>query len=78
MIKCHKKSQKSKNQGFSYFYCLMMEGSGSVQIMTDPDGPKTYIRMNNTGKKLASTFSKKTAKLLSHRNTRNDIEIHII
>jgi hypothetical protein len=30
----------------------MMEGSGSVQIMTDPDpgGPKTYgIRIHNTG-----------------------------
>ncbi len=41
-----KKSQNSRNQGFSYFFCLMMEGSGSrslsVQIMTDSDGPTTY------------------------------------
>ncbi len=31
-----------KNQGFSYFFCFMMKGSGSVQIMTDPVpwGPK--------------------------------------
>ncbi len=27
----------SGNQGFSIFICLMMEGSGSVQIMMDPD-----------------------------------------
>jgi hypothetical protein len=24
-----KKSQNSRNQGFSYYFCLMMEGSGS-------------------------------------------------
>jgi hypothetical protein len=37
-----KKSQNSRNQGFSHFFHLMMEGSGSVQIITDPDpgGPK--------------------------------------
>ncbi len=33
-----------RNQGFSYFFCLMMDvsgsKSGSVQIMTDPEGPK--------------------------------------
>jgi hypothetical protein len=37
-----KYSQNSRNQGFSYFFCLIMEGSGSVHIMTDPNGPKTY------------------------------------
>jgi hypothetical protein len=45
-----KKSKKLRNQGFSYFFCLMLEGSrsgsrsGSVSIMTDtdPGGPKTY------------------------------------
>ncbi len=38
------KSQNSRSQGFSYYFCLMMEGSGSVQITTDPDpgAPKTY------------------------------------
>jgi hypothetical protein len=31
--KSKKKSQISKNQGFSYFFSLLMEGSGTVQIM---------------------------------------------
>jgi hypothetical protein len=39
-------SQNRKNQGFSYYFCLMMEGSGSgtVQIVMDLDsgGPKEY------------------------------------
>jgi hypothetical protein len=25
-----KKSQNSRNQGFSYYFCLMIEGSGSI------------------------------------------------
>jgi hypothetical protein len=47
-----KTSQNSRILGFSYYFCLMMEGSGfgtrsgSVQIITDPDsdpgGPKTH------------------------------------
>jgi hypothetical protein len=40
-----KKSQNSRNQGFSYFLYLLMEGSGSgsIQMMDlDPGGPKTY------------------------------------
>ncbi len=45
-----KKSENSINQGFSYFFCMIMEGSGSrsrsgsVQIMSDPDpgGLKVY------------------------------------
>jgi hypothetical protein len=55
MIKVIKKSQNSRNQGFSYYLCLMIEGSGSV--------PRTYgsktgrpknvlvlrIRIRNTG-----------------------------
>ncbi len=39
-------SQNSRNQGFSYFFRWMTEGSGSGPIMMDPDlapgGPKTY------------------------------------
>jgi hypothetical protein len=27
-----KKSQHKRNQGFSYYFCLMIEGSGSVRI----------------------------------------------
>ncbi len=30
--KVPKKSQYSKNQGFSYYFCLMIEGSGSVPL----------------------------------------------
>ena len=29
-IKSQKKSQNSRNQGFSYYFCMMREGSGSV------------------------------------------------
>jgi hypothetical protein len=40
-LKAHlKKLQKSRNQGF-YYFCLIMEGSGSVPLTNDPDGPKT-------------------------------------
>jgi hypothetical protein len=39
-------SQNSKNQGFSYYFCLMLEGYGSVTLTNnsdpDPEGPKTY------------------------------------
>jgi hypothetical protein len=27
-IKCQKESQNSRNQGFSYYFCMMIEGSG--------------------------------------------------
>ncbi len=30
--KCHKESQNSRNQGFSYYFCLMIEGSGSGSV----------------------------------------------
>jgi hypothetical protein len=32
--KVQKKSQNSRNQGYTYFLCLLMKGSGYVQIMT--------------------------------------------
>ncbi len=49
----NKKSQNCTNQGSIWFFCLMMEGSGSgagygsVQKLTDPvpGGPKPYIRI---------------------------------
>jgi hypothetical protein len=31
-IKCQKESQKSRNQGFSYYFCMMVEGSGSIPL----------------------------------------------
>jgi hypothetical protein len=44
-IKSHKKSENSRNKGFSYYFCLMMKGSGSVR-------PKNLrilqIRLRNT------------------------------
>jgi hypothetical protein len=47
--KIQKKSQNSKNQGFSYYFCLMIEGSGAgsgsghIPLTSDPDlvGTKT-------------------------------------
>jgi hypothetical protein len=37
-IKSQKEDTKQyRNQGFSYFFCLVIEGSD-----TDPGGPKTY------------------------------------
>jgi hypothetical protein len=43
-IEKFKKSQNSRNQGFSYFFSLLMEKSNPYNIMTDPDpvGPKPY------------------------------------
>ncbi len=41
-----KKSQNSRNKGFSYFFTLVLEGSGSgsVQVIANPGpgGPKIY------------------------------------
>jgi hypothetical protein len=42
--KVQKKSQNSRNQGFSYYFCLLIEvsGSGSTPLTMDPDrGSKT-------------------------------------
>jgi hypothetical protein len=39
--KVQKKSQNSRNQGFSYYFCLMIEGSGRPKNM--------WIRIQNTG-----------------------------
>ncbi len=38
-----KKSQNSRNQGFSYYFCLIMGGSGSVPLTKNPypGGQKT-------------------------------------
>ena len=47
-LKSHKKSQKSRNQGFSYYFCLKMEGSGSVPLTNGSGRPKN-IRIRNTG-----------------------------
>ncbi len=47
-IKSQNNSQSSRYQGFSYSFCLVIEGSGSGSIPltmvpdADPEGPKTY------------------------------------
>jgi hypothetical protein len=51
-IKSQKESQISKNQGFSYYFCIMIEGSGSIpQTSGSGSGrPKNmWIRIRNTG-----------------------------
>ncbi len=43
-IKSQKESLNSRNQGFSYYFCMMIEGSGSISLWLvnpDPGGPKT-------------------------------------
>ncbi len=62
MIKSQKESQKnSRNQGFSYYFCMMIKGSGSIPL-TNGSGsrsrrPKNMwirirIRIRNTDTKL--------------------------
>jgi hypothetical protein len=44
-IKSQKESQNSRNQGFSYYFCMMIEGSGSGR----PKNMWIRIRIRNTG-----------------------------
>ncbi len=59
--KAKKKSQNSRNQGFSTYFCLMIEGSGSIPL-TNGSGsrmPKNMwirIRICNTGFSSSSKF----------------------
>ncbi len=58
-IKSKKKLQSSRNQSFSYYFCLMKEGSGSGSIpLTNGSGsgsrrPKN-IRIRDTGTNIAN------------------------
>jgi hypothetical protein len=59
-IKSHKEVTKQQKSRFFHIFCLLMEGSGSVQIITDtdPGGLKTY-ESNGSGSgsgKLTETF----------------------
>jgi hypothetical protein len=52
--KFRKKSQNRRNQGFSYYFCLMIKGSRSVALTNGSGRPKTWlrtlrIRIRNTG-----------------------------
>ncbi len=59
MIKMHKKSQNSRNQGFSYYFCLMIGRSGAESVpRTNGSGsvmPKIVLHVswlkNSTGSK---------------------------
>jgi hypothetical protein len=52
-IKSQKESQNIRNQGFSYYFCMMIKGSGSWR-------PKNmWIRIRNTGFWLSNLLSLK-------------------
>jgi hypothetical protein len=38
-----KKSQSSRNQGFSYYSCLVIEGSHRIQKHVDPDPQHWFV-----------------------------------
>jgi hypothetical protein len=48
LVKVIKKSENSRNQSFSYYFFLMMEGSGAGSVLVtndldaDPGGRNTY------------------------------------
>ncbi len=58
-IKIQKESHNSSNQGFSYYFCMMIEGSGSIRLTSGSGSgswrPKNMwirwirIRIRNTG-----------------------------
>jgi hypothetical protein len=53
-IKSQKESQNRRNQGFSYYFCMMVEESGSIPLTSGSGSgtgrPKNrWIRIRNTG-----------------------------
>ncbi len=62
-LKSHKKSQNSRSQGFSFYFRLMIEGSGSVPRTNESKSgkPKNIrnlrIRIHNTGRNRVRNFS---------------------
>ncbi len=49
LIKSQKESQNSRNQGFSYYFYMMIEGSGSIPLTSGSGRPKNmWIRIRNT------------------------------
>ncbi len=56
MVKRHKKSQNSRNQSFSCYFCLMMKGSGPVLVTNGSEcgsGRPKNIRIHNTADKFS-------------------------
>ncbi len=69
-IKSQKESQNSRNQGFSYYFCMMIEGSGSGSIpLTNGSGwPKNMlirkrIRIRNTAAQRTVPYSGFSVKI---------------
>ncbi len=60
-IKSQKESQNSRNQGFSYYFCMMVEGSGTGSIPPDPGRPKTCGSGFGSGSATATWFSQQQA-----------------
>jgi hypothetical protein len=74
-IKIQKESQNRKNQGFSYYFCMTIEGSGSWR----PKNTWIRIRIRNTG--LISPLSTKAKcrrlKLLTCKGTLRQVFIRV-
>jgi hypothetical protein len=60
-IKSQKEVRNSKNQGFSYYFRLMIEGSGSIPL-TNGSGSRSrmpknmWIRIRNTASCINNTY----------------------
>ncbi len=72
-VKFKKKSQNSRNQGFSYYFCLMIEGSGSGSIpLTNGSGsgsrrPKnTWIQWTRIRIRIRNTATKRLSRNTLH------------
>jgi hypothetical protein len=61
VFKEKKSSQSSRNQGYSYFFCLIMEGSGSVQLNDGSVRSKNLwillIRIQNTASRVFKLYT---------------------
>ncbi len=61
-IKSQKESQNRRNQGFSYYICMMIEGSGSIPLTSGSGSgrpknmwiPWIRIRLRNTGRNICT------------------------
>jgi hypothetical protein len=42
-IKSQKEPQNSRNQGFSYYFCTMIEGSGSIPLTSGSGWSKNHV-----------------------------------
>jgi hypothetical protein len=72
-IKSQKESQNSRNQGFSYYFCMMIEGSGSIPLASGSGSgswrPKNMwirIRISNTDCTISYWPRKLNKSLLTH------------